>query len=95
MTTKCIQYVCFRLHMYAKSTWLSYATQNDTPCGDGIHVHSKMNVDRTFGSHGMGGGSDTTTSFTTTTVKQGGEHRIYHGCRNSSQSSFFPFPSLC
>ena len=28
-------------------------TQNDKPCVDGIHVHSKMNVSSTFSSLGM------------------------------------------
>ena len=53
---KCSEYVHFRLHMYANSTWLSCTTQNDKPCVDGIHVQFEMNVWGTFGNHGMGVG---------------------------------------
>ena len=55
MAAKCTRYVHFRLHMYANSTWLNCATQNDKPCADGVHTHSKMNAGGTFGGLGMGG----------------------------------------
>ena len=40
--------------------WLNSAIQNDKPCADGIHVHSKINTIGTFGSRGMDDGGTTT-----------------------------------
>ena len=56
MAAKCTQHVQFRLHMHANVIWLNCTTQDDKPCADGIHVHSKMNA---MGTFGMGRGDAT------------------------------------
>ena len=56
MTTNYTSYIYFRMHMYSINTWLIILDCAIKSCLAGIHVQFEMNVLRTFGDHGMGGG---------------------------------------